>query len=209
MLGMIKKELYMFKNNLKAIIVAILLYFFYIFAFDLNIIGFLPLMIVMICISSFSYDDFNNWHAYLATIPNGKKNFVKAKYIVTILLMLVSTILTIGITFILSKVNPKFVIDSNIESTLGTVIGMLAIVSIIFPFFFKYNAEKGRMVMVITAISIAGIVFICKQLISPNNLSGLILFLDKNGSVIFPASAIVVTAISYLISNKVYSKREF
>ena len=209
MLGMIKKELCMFKNNLKSIIVAILLYFFYIFAFDLNIIGFLPLMIVMICISGFSYDDFNNWHAYLATIPNGKKNFVKAKYIATILLMLVSTILTIGITFIFSKLNPKFAIDSNIESTLGTVVGMLAIVSIIFPFFFKYNAEKGRMVMVIAAIAIAGIVFICKQLISPNNLSGLILFLDKNGSIIFPASAIVVTAISYLISKKVYSKREF
>ena len=209
MLGMIKKELCMFKNNLKSIIVAILLYFFYIFAFDLNIIGFLPLMIVMICISGFSYDDFNNWHAYLATIPNGKKNFVKAKYIATILLMLVSTILTIGITFIFSKLNPKFAIDSNIESTLGTVVGMLAIVSIIFPFFFKYNAEKGRMAMVIAAIAIAGIVFICKQLISPNNLSGLILFLDKNGSIIFPASAIVVTAISYLISKKVYSKREF
>ena len=209
MLGMIKKELCMFKNNLKSIIVAILLYFFYIFAFDLNIIGFLPLMIVMICISGFSYDDFNNWHAYLATIPNGKKNFVKAKYIATILLMLVSTILTIGITFIFSKLNPKFAIDSNIESTLGTVVGMLAIVSIIFPFFFKYNAEKGRMAMVIAAITIAGIVFICKQLISPNNLSGLILFLDKNGSIIFPASAIVVTAISYLISKKVYSKREF
>ena len=209
MLGMIKKELCMFKNNLKSIIVAILLYFFYIFAFDLNIIGFLPLMIVMICISGFSYDDFNNWHAYLATIPNGKKNFVKAKYIATILLMLVSTILTIGITFIFSKLNPKFAIDSNIESTLGTVVGMLAIVSIIFPFFFKYNAEKGRMAMVIAAITIAGIIFICKQLISPNNLSGLILFLDKNGSIIFPASAIVVTAISYLISKKVYSKREF
>ena len=209
MLGMIKKELCMFKNNLKSIIVAILLYFFYIFAFDLNIIGFLPLMIVMICISGFSYDDFNNWHAYLATIPNGKKNFVKAKYIATILLMLVSTILTIGITFIFSKLNPKFAIDSNIESTLGTVVGMLAIVSIIFPFFFKYNAEKGRMAMVIAAITIAGIVFICKQLISPNNLSGIILFLDKNGSIIFPASAIVVTAISYLISKKVYSKREF
>ena len=37
----------------------------------------------MMFISTFSYDEFNNWNSYVATLPNGRKNAIIAKYIAT------------------------------------------------------------------------------------------------------------------------------
>ena len=55
----------------------------------------LPFMSVVIMISTFSYDVYNKWDAYVITLPNGRKNVVKAKYIATFILIVVSILITI------------------------------------------------------------------------------------------------------------------
>ena len=166
MLGMVKKEIFMIKNNMKAIITALVIYAFYSFMFNMNLTGFLPMMMAMISISTFSYDDYNNWHAYLATMPNGKKNAVLAKYLVTIITMILSTIIAIGLTYIFSMINNQITFDTNIEMLFGSIFAIVVIIAIIFPFMFKYQSEKGRLVMVLVGLTIAGVALL------PGNCKG-------------------------------------
>ena len=88
MKGLIKKDLLMIKNNLK--IVIIIFFVFFIMALQGEVdISFAPSLIsVMLFMSTFSYDEYNKWDAYVITLPNGRKEAVKAKYISTFIVIL-------------------------------------------------------------------------------------------------------------------------
>ena len=81
MIGMIKKDLYMIRNNYKALGVALVIYLFYSITFNMDMSFFLPFMGLMICISTINYDEYNNWHTYAASLPQGRINIIKSKYI--------------------------------------------------------------------------------------------------------------------------------
>ena len=89
MLGFIKKDIAMIKSNFKLIGILIVVYTIMGLMGEVDISFILPFMSVMIMISTFSYDNYNNWDAYSISLPNGRKNSVKAKYIATILMILV------------------------------------------------------------------------------------------------------------------------
>ena len=92
MIGLIKKDLLMIKNNYKNIIIVLAIYIFYSFQFEMNMYFLLPLMGLMICISTINYDDFNNWHTYAVSLPQGKSGVIKSKYITTISVILLLSI---------------------------------------------------------------------------------------------------------------------
>ena len=67
MLGLIKKDFLIIKNNLKLIIVMLMVFFIMALGGQFNI-SFIPtFIIVMLFISTFSYDEYNNWDAYAIT----------------------------------------------------------------------------------------------------------------------------------------------
>ena len=80
MKGMMKKDLYLLLNNRRLFYIVFVMYLFMSFISNQDYTLFIPLMAVMMFFSSFSYDEFNNWHGYGTTLPNGKENIVKAKY---------------------------------------------------------------------------------------------------------------------------------
>ena len=206
MLGMIKKDLFMVKNNLKTLIMALVIYVFYSLMFDMDMSWFFPFMIVMISISTFHYDDFNNWHSYATTLPQGRINIVKSKYLTTIILILIATMVSISFSFIIGNID-------NIENSLLTIFGELFaicfLMSILFPFLFKYGAEKGRIALMIIGFSILGVTVLLSKYIKIDIPNSLISFLDSHFIVIFIVATILMIGISYLISKKIYLKREF
>ena len=58
-------------------------------------------MMLVIIISTFSYDDYNKWTIYSATFPNGRKNYIKGKYITTIILIIGITLINFILSFLL------------------------------------------------------------------------------------------------------------
>ena len=82
MLGFIKKDLLMIKSNIKILAILLLIYIVMAFQGQLYLSFLLPFMGVMIMVSTFSYDTFNKWDAYAVTLPNGRKNSVRGKYII-------------------------------------------------------------------------------------------------------------------------------
>ena len=209
MLGMIKKDIFMIRNNLKPLIFAIFIYLFYTMMFDMDMSIILPFMIVLICISTFSYDDYNNWHSFAAALPKGKTNMVKSKYITTISLTIIATIISIICTFIISNFKTTINFSAALSSISGYLFVILILVSILFPFLFKYGHEKGRIAMFILGMGAFAIFILLKKVINISIPDNIIMFFDSYGLIIFLLLSIIFIAFSYLISKKIYLKREF
>lgn len=209
MLGMIKKDLFMIRNNLKSLLLAIIIYFFYTMMFDMDMSFILPFMIMMICISTFSYDDYNNWHSFASSLPKGKINIVISKYITTISLTIIATIISIICTFIISNFKTTINFSDAISSIGGYLFAIFILVSILFPFLFKYGAEKGRIVMFILGMGIVAVFILLKKVLNISIPANIITFFDSYGLIIFLVLSVIFISISYLISKKIYLKKEF
>ena len=98
MLGLIKKDFLLIKANLKSMIIIFVIYIMLAFQGTFDVTFIIPLIGIMLFISTFSYDDFNNWNSYAVTLPNGRKNVVKAKYIASIILIIMLGILSLVIS---------------------------------------------------------------------------------------------------------------
>ena len=124
--------------------------------FDVTFI--IPLIGIMLFISTFSYDDFNNWNSYAVTLPNGRKNVVRAKYIASIILTIILAIvsLTIGIGISYTKTN-SINLDEIISSLMGTMLSSIIIISLLYPIVFKFGATNGRIILFAVVFGIAGI----------------------------------------------------
>lgn len=209
MTGLIKKDLLMIKSNLKMILV--ILFVFFIMAlqgkFD---ISFVPaFIVVMLFMSTFSYDEFNKWDAYAVTLPNGRKNVVKSKYIASLLLTFVTIILTIILNSLVGLINSNLEFDKFISTMMGCVFGVILIQSIMYPFIFKYGMEKGRIGLFVISFAIVGIIGLLSSVLKINIPTNVVTFLDNYWFVITPLISIILLLVSYKISEKIYLKKEF
>lgn len=209
MLGMIKKDLFMIKNSLKSIIFALIIFVFYTIMFDMDMYFLLPFMTLMISITTFSYDDFNNWHSFASTLPQGKINVVKSKYITTISLIVITTIISVAFNYIMGGIKGTLNIEESLSSIMGELLAIIFMMSVLFPVLFKYGSEKGRIAMFMLGFGIVGLFVLLKKIVKIEIPTTLISFLDSHFLIVFIIAIIVLIGISYVVSKKIYSKREF
>ncbi len=210
MLGFIKKDINMVKSNFKLIGVLLIVYAFLAFTNKMDISFILPFISVMIMISSFSYDSFNNWDAYMVTLPNGRKNGVLAKYLTTFLLIFIISLITLTISLIISYTkNTEINYLQIFTSLLGTIIGTLLVVSFMYPLIYKLGIEKARISIFLI---IFGLAFLGSLLINHINISHITNALTKLGNLLVPITIIITLLllyISYIISLKIIRKKEY
>lgn len=209
MIGLIKKDLLMIKSNLKLVI--IMLFVFFIMAlqgqFDISFIP--PFIIVMLFMSTFSYDEYNNWDAYAITLPNGRKNVVKSKYVATIILTILSIIITILLNIFVGIINNSLDFNKFISVLVGCSFGIVCIQAIMYPLIFKYGIEKGRIGLFALTFAIVGIIGLLSKVIKIDIPTNIISFLDNYWFIMIPIVIIIILLISYKISEKIYLKKEF
>lgn len=213
MLGLIKKDLLMIKSNLKLVIVMIFIFFIMALQGDFDI-SFIPLfIIVMLFMSTFSYDEYNKWDAYAITLPNGRKNVVKSKYVATIILTLLSIIITILLNILVGIINNNLDFDKFISILVGCCFGTFFIQSIMYPLIFKFGIEKGRIGLFALTFAIVGIIGLLSKVIKIEIPTNIISFLDNYWFIIFSIILIIILFIilfiSYKISEKIYLNKEF
>lgn len=212
MKGLMKKDLLMLKNNARYFLIYILFYSL----ISLNesevsssISFILPFITIVMMISTFSYDEFNRWYSYAVAIPNGRKNIVKSKYVISAIVIILTSILSIGLTIIISSLKKNFAYNDLFSSCIGSIFACILMISIIYPFLFKYGTEKGRLAMVaLSFIIIGGLAIISKMPKFKISIESLV-FLTEYGTVILIILSIALITISYLISKKIFSKKEF
>lgn len=209
MLGLIKKDLLMVKSNLKVIVI-ILIVFGIMALQEQSDLSFIPaLTSVMVFMSTFSYDEYNKFDAFAISIPNGRNNVVKAKYISSLILVITSVAITmiasIGIGYSKNSLDWEYILSTSV----GCLFACIVVETVIFPLIFKFGVEKGRIGLFIGAFAFSSIIAIIAKT-KPFMIPEYILaFLESNIILIIILVSIFLLAISYLISNKVYSKKEF
>ena len=210
MLGLIKKDFLLIKANLKSMVIIFIVYLILAFQGTFDVTFIVPLIGIMLFISTFSYDDFNNWNSYAVTLPNGRKNVVRAKYIASIILTVVLGIgaLAIGIGISYTKTN-NINVDEIMSSLMETMLSSVIIISLLYPIVFKFGATNGRIILFAVVFGIAGIGALIAQFVDTTPIINMINRLDSYSLIAIPIISAILLGISYLISNKIYQDKEF
>ncbi len=209
MIGFIKKDLAMIKSNFKFLALLIIVYSFMGVLGKMDISFILPFISVLVMISTFSYDAYNKWDAYSATLPDGRKNSVKAKYLSTILLVLVMTILTTILSFIISYFNKSINTEQILITMCGTIAGTLLVLIFMYPVIYKFGIEKARIGMFVGTF---GLIIIGGLIITYFDISfssKVLEFLENYLIIILVITVISLLYISYKISERIVLKKEF
>lgn len=205
MKGLLIKDFYIIKKQCYFTFI-LAAFFLILYAFmQTNIF---PLMFSILFISAtlvnlLYYDDFYKWNTFEITMPVSRKEIVTEKYLILLIILIPSILISSSIYFFINK---------DIFSTLNILYALLSIglilPIIIFPFYYKFGYGKARlMTLIVSGIcgAIIGGLGIAKSSQSTNILNTM----PNLYYFVFPLIIISLVLISYFISLKVYSKREF
>ena len=210
MLGLIKKDFLLIKANLKSMIIIFVIYIMLAFQGTFDATFIIPLIGIILFLSTFSYDDFNNWNSYAVTLPNGRKNVVRAKYIASTILMIILAVVAFSIGIGISYIKTNSInLDEIISSLMGTMLSSVIIISLLYPIVFKFGATNGRIILFAVVFGIAGIGTLIAQFIDMAPIINIINKLDNYLLIAIPIIYIILLGISYLISSKIYQNKEF
>ena len=220
--GLLKKDLYNLASYKTTLIIIVIFCGMAIIGTDAIYWGSIVIGIIvgMISLSTFSYDEMAKSNRYILTLPVTRKEIVLEKYILaigaTILGSLLGFVLTLLIGNIMNYVRPDNVIDINIDTLLATTIGGLFGVSLIqaiqIPSIFKWGAEKGRIqmfiVLFVLALIGAGVGFLIKESGLSVDIAKLESVLKNFGLFLLILLSFIIYFISYKISYKIYKNKE-
>ena len=160
--------------------------------------------------ATFSYDDFNNWNSYAVTLPDGRRNVVRAKYIASIILTVVLGIIALAIGIGISYIKTNAInLNEIISSLMGTALSSITIISLLYPIVFKFGATNGKIILFAVVFGIGGIVALVSNFIDMTSVINMINGLDNYSLIAIPIISVILLGISYLISNKIYQNKEF
>ncbi len=209
MYGLIKKEFLMIKQNLKLFMLIFIVFLGMTLFNESDMTFMFPFMAVMISISTFSYDNYNKWDAYAITLPNGRKNVVKAKYISTLVFIIMGSIVSGISLLIMNKCGVNIDLNSSISGLMGCLVAILLIMIIMFPIMYKFGVEKGRIALLIISFGLSGLAVLFSKNFHINIPSYVNDFFKNYYKLLIPGITCLLLYLSYKISEVVYSKKEF
>lgn len=220
--GLLKKDLYNLASYKTTLIIIVIFCGMAIIGTDAIYWGSVVIGIIvgMISLSTFSYDEMAKSNRYILTLPVTRKEIVLEKYILaigaTILGGILGFIVTLLVGNVMNYLRPDNLIDINIETLLATSVGGMFGISLIqsiqIPSIFKWGAEKGRiqMFIVLFVLVIIGAIagFLLKQAGLSVDIEKLENILNNFGLVALILLSCLMYFISYKISYKIYKNKE-
>lgn len=206
MKGLILKDLLNLKSTFKMLGV-MMLFFAVVFIPQGNsfIFGIIILMFAMMVVTTISYDDLAKWDAYALTMPVTRKEMVLSKYLVMAILNTLGAVLSLIVGVVGSVIMGQS-FDLEILAIIGAIY-LIALIfgSVIIPLIYKFGTEKARLMLILCALLPTALMLLAEQFNVPLPTTGnpwiyLILLIG------FSVTGVIL---SYLISLKIYSQKEF
>lgn len=214
MKGLIIKDLLILKNQMKSLIFILIFFVFVAFANkDFSFVSFLiPFYMIMLVISTFSYDEFNHWDSFCNTLPYNKKDIVKAKYLLFLSSIIIAIIIGVVISILSTLMNNNIALEESISVLIGEISGIAITLSLMIPFIYKYGVQKGKTMLITVIVGLSLLVGIIIKLLNfnPTNLINSlnnINIITITIGILFIIS--IVIYISYKVSSRIYINKEF
>lgn len=210
MIGLIKKDFLMLKGNFKTWLILLFVYIVMAFQESMSLAFLLPCMSIVTMLSTFSYDSYNKWDAYVCSLPDGRKNSVRAKYIATLLLIFVTVIITTILTIIIGYYRTKTInLESMGETIMGAIFATTLLQSIMYPAIYKFGVEKARIAIFIVVFGFVLIGGVLSKYIDFESIIQGLAFLENYMMIIIPIVIIIMLYVSYKISEVIYKRKEY
>ncbi|MBU4541167.1 MAG: ABC-2 transporter permease [Firmicutes bacterium] len=206
MKGLILKDLLNLKSTFKMLGV-MMLFFAVVFIPQGNsfIFGIIILMFAMMVVTTISYDDLAKWDAYALTMPVTRKEMVLSKYLVMAILNTLGAVLSLIVGVVGSVIMGQS-FDLEILAIIGAIY-LIALIfgSVIIPLIYKFGTEKARLMLILCALLPTALMLLAEQF----NVS-----LPTTGNpwiylILLIGFSVAGVILSYLISLKIYSQKEF
>ena len=219
MKGLLVKD---FSYILKDMKTYALMLVFYVFIFSISnsggengagvLSGMIIMLLFIISMNTFSYDDYNNWNRYALTMPVSRNDLVLSKYVFSLLSFVVGLVLSMVVTIGINTYNGVGDFMETISASIGVGTVYIVYTSLMFPVLFKYGTEKARMLMMAMFLVPALLVFVIVKFF-PSVGSGFMRTLSNSNPISIGLITILimlgVLLISIKISLGIMKKKEF
>lgn len=213
MTGLVLKDFLMMRKTLKTYLIFFALYLGMAVAgiFPISIVtSMVTVIIAVLPISTFVYDDAAKWDRYAVSLPLGRRKVVGARYLFIALLLLVSAAFGL-LTIVLAPLMGQGELTELAATVLVTITYGLVLNDIMIPLVYKIGAERARMYLYIIVFAPVILLFLAARL-ELLDLSGLNAI--SEGTVLLvcsllPVAGVAGLGLSYLISCRIYEKKEF
>lgn len=212
--GLLRKELLLLKSSGKTYIFLILFYaVFSLFSNSTMFSTLATLILLLLPLTSFSLDELARWDKFAAALPGGRRAVVKSKYQLLFLTLAGALVLSFLVDLLVyffgrdqSTTLPELVVTALICVVMGLLINCL-----LYPFLFKYGAQKARLYLAlgigIAMALIAVVIFLFRLNNAPlEMLQELPLAAIAAALIVLLAAAVVI---SYFVSCRIYDNKEF
>lgn len=207
--GLIYKDLFLLKEAFPIVALAVL---FLLFTIILGFSGgFLALCIMLMVFavkvveSTLIYDETDGWDSFVLTAPVSRKEIVRSKYLLQILFLAGAFLISAVILLLISLV-PMF--SGEEWLFLMLFVGFcyaLVYGAVVIPIYLKFGQHASRYLAFAILVVVAGLY---------GATFGITMFLEFAASTIPLLIGVLVLSlaaygVSYLVSRKIYAKREF
>ena len=213
MRGLIWKDLLVMRKTIRAyaLFLGIYLLMAILGMFDVSIVtATLNVMVMILPMSAFSYDELAKWARYAATLPLGTRRVVGARYIFTLLMALVAALFGLLACAVLAATG-----GGSVPELLATVLTSLGfglfIADILLPLCYKLGPERARPWMYVVILLPIVLLFLAYKMGVSANLTFLNRLPDSVVLSLFalvPLAALAGLVISFLISCRIMERKE-
>ena len=216
MIGLITKDFLVMRKTLMSYLTLVVLYIVlaYLDLFDYGfIITFIQMVLAVMPISAFAYDELAKWDRYAMSLPLGRSGVVRARYLFVLALTLLTVAAGLAGTALLYLTHQSDPLEMFVTLMVSTTIGLL-IPTILLPLSYKLGPERARpFLYAIVFIPTIAVVLLAKagvldmsllkgmDLLAPTALAG--------GAVLLPLAGLALLFVSYLISCRIAAGKEY
>lgn len=165
------------------------------------------MLAALVTIVGFSYDEASHWDAYGLTLPVTRRQYITAKYLLALLFFALSTLVGMGMTGAVQLVSGQFSWPDVLGAGLGSLlVGPLAF-SVLSPCICRFGVERSRLVLMAVFLLPTGLIMLWAK--QGGKFPALSPALRQALPWLVVLALLALFALSYVLSVRIYSKKDF
>ena len=211
MTGLVLKDFLVLRKALRTYVL-FLIFYLILAIFDLFSISFITafvqIIVMILPMSSFAYDDLAKWDRYAMTLPLGRRAVVRAKYAFVLLMILVAAAFAL-LSCVALSITAAQPVEENLAAGVGALsVGLLA-VDVTLPLHYKMGPERARPFLYANIFIPVILIVLAARAGWLDNLEQLPPSVVLPLLCLIPLVILLGLPVSYLISCRVVEQKEF